>query len=343
MRPDDVAKSLQRGLAPLYVIHGDESLLALEAAQLIRDAARAAGYSERKVLTVENATHFQWSQLISSGASMSLFAELRILELRIPNGKPGTEGGKALESFASNPPSDILTIITLPKLDKTALNSKWMQTLAKAGEVIEAKLIERTALPQWIKQRLAQQGQSLSIDAMDWLVDRVEGNLFAAHQEIQKLALLHPKGELSLSDLEAAVANVARYDVFSLGEAVLTGDAGRVCHMLDGLRMEGESPVLVLWALAEETRTLYKYAQGRSRGTAAAQLTKDLRIWGNKQRLIEDAHTRVNAKCLKAALQHARKIDGLIKGIGDGEVWAELTDLALLLINPSRNKTQRSR
>lgn len=338
MRPDELPRALQRGLAPLYVIHGDEALLALEAAQHIRDAARQAGYSEREVLTVENAAHFQWSQLQASGATMSLFAELRLLELRIPNGKPGTEGGKALESFASKLPSDILTIITLPKLDKTALNSKWMQALAKAGEVIEAKLIERTALPQWINQRLSLQGQSLADDAMVWLVDRVEGNLLAAHQEIQKLALLHPKGVLTQAELEAAVANVARYDVFSLGEAVLSGDASRVCHMLAGLRAEGESPVLVLWALAEETRTLYKFAQGRSRGVAAAQLTKDLRIWGNKQRLIEAAASRVNAKRLKAALQLARRIDGLIKGIGDGDVWNEFTDLALLLINPG---TQR--
>ncbi|QLG87013.1 DNA polymerase III subunit delta [Chitinibacter bivalviorum] len=334
MRPDELPKSLQRGLAPLYVIHGDEALLALEAAQQIRDAARQAGFSEREVLTVENAAHFQWSQLTASGASMSLFAELRLLELRIPNGKPGIEGGKALEAFTNNIPSDILTIITLPKLDKTALNSKWMQALAKVGEVIEAKLIERSALPSWINQRLAAQGQSLASDAMEWLVERVEGNLLAAHQEIQKLALLHPKGELSLADLEAAVANVARYDVFSLGEAVLTGDAARICHMIEGLRAEGESAVLVLWALAEETRTLYKFAQGRSRGTPAAQLIKEMRIWGNKQRLIERAAERVNAKRLKSALQHARKIDGLIKGIGDGDVWHELTDLALLLINP---------
>jgi DNA polymerase-3 subunit delta len=336
MRPEDLAKSLQRQLAPLYVIHGDEALLALESAQAIRDAARQAGYSEREVLTVENAAHFQWSQLSASGASKSLFAELRLLELRIPNGKPGIEGGKALEAFANNIPSDILTIITLPKLDKTALNSKWMQALAKVGEVIEAKLIERQALPQWINQRLARQNQSLTDDAMEWLVARVEGNLLAAHQEIQKLALLHPAGTLSLTDLESAVANVARYDVFTLGEALLSGDAARVCHMLDGLRAEGESAVLVLWAVAEEIRSLYKFAQGRSRGVAAAQLCKELRIWGNKQRLIENAASRVNAKRLKAALQQARRIDGLIKGIGDGDVWNELNHLVLLLINPSQ-------
>ncbi|MGL4994662.1 MAG: DNA polymerase III subunit delta, partial [Deefgea sp.] len=308
MRTDELAASVKRKLAPLYTIHGDESLLCLEAVQTLRDAARQQGYSEREVLTVENAAHFQWGQL-TAGQSLSLFAELRILELRIPNGKPGIEGGKALEAFALNLPSDTLSIITLPKLDKTALNSKWMTALSKAGEVIEAKQIDRQALPQWIAARLATQQQSLSPDAMEWLVDRVEGNLLAALQEIQKLALLHPAGQLSLNDLEAAVANVARYDVFQLGEAVLVGDAQRLVHMLDGLKAEGESAVLVLWALTEETRTLFRYAQGRARNIPNTQLIKELRLWGNKQRLIEPAAARVNRRILTQAMQQAARID----------------------------------
>ncbi|WP_297571815.1 DNA polymerase III subunit delta [uncultured Deefgea sp.] len=331
MRSEDLAAAAKRKLAPLYIIHGDEALLSLEAVQTLRDIARQQGYSEREVLTVENAAQFQWEQLISAGQSLSLFAELRILELRIPNGKPGTEGGKALEAFASKLPSDTLTIITLPRLDKTALNSKWMSALAKAGEVIEAKLIERSALPQWISKRLATQAQNLSPEAMAWLVDRVEGNLLAALQEIQKLALLHPSGLLTLDDLTAAVANVARYDVFQLGEALLQGDAERMVHMLSGLKAEGESAVLVLWALTEETRNLYRFAQGRARNIPTAQLIKDLRLWGNKQKLIEAAAARVNRRQLTNALQQAARIDSLIKGIGEGEVWHELTAMALSL------------
>ena len=331
MRLDDLAHSVQRKLAALYVIHGDEALLCLEAVQTLRDAARTQGYTEREVLTVENAAHFQWGQLTAAGQSLSLFAELRILELRIPNGKPGTEGGKALEGFANQLPSDTLTIITLPKLDKTAQNSKWMSALAKVGEVIEAKAIERNALPQWIATRLATQQQSLAADAMEWLVDRVEGNLLAALQEIQKLALLHPAGALTLADLAAAVANVARYDVFQLGEALLIGDAERLVHMLDGLRATGESSVLVLRALTEETRNLFRFAQGRARGINSAQLFKDLRLWGNKQRLIEATSQRVNRRQLTTALQQAARIDGLIKGIGEGDVWNELTRMALSL------------
>ena len=332
MRAEDLASAVQRKLASLYIIHGDEALLSLEAVQTLRDAARQQGYAEREVLTVENAAQFQWSQLASQGQSLSLFAELRILELRIPNGQPGTEGGKALEAFAIKLPSDTLSIITLPKLDKAALNSKWMSALTKAGEVIEAKSVERTALPQWISKRLAAQQQSLSPDAMEWLVDRVEGNLLAALQEIQKLALLHPAGKLSLDDLEAAVANVARYDVFQLGEALLIGDAERLCHMLAGLKAEGESAVLVLWALTEESRNLFRFAQGRSRNIASAQLIKDLRLWGNKQRLIEPAANRVNRRILTQAMQQAARIDGLIKGIGEGDVWNELTSMALMLM-----------
>ncbi|QKJ65561.1 DNA polymerase III subunit delta [Deefgea piscis] len=338
MRSEDLAAAAKRKLAPLYIIHGDEALLSLEAVQTLRDIARQQGYSEREVLTVENAAQFQWEQLISAGQSLSLFAELRILELRIPNGKPGTEGGKALEAFASKLPSDTLTIITLPRLDKTALNSKWMSALAKAGEVIEAKLIERSALPQWISKRLAAQQQSLSAEAMAWLVDRVEGNLLAALQEIQKLALLHPAGLLTLDDLTAAVANVARYDVFQLGEALLVGDAERMVHMLSGLKAEGESAVLVLWALTEETRNLYRFAQGRARNIPTAQLIKDLRLWGNKQKLIEAAAARVNRRQLTNALQQAARIDSLIKGIGDGEVWHELSSMALALCEQTKKK-----
>ena len=330
MRTEDLAAAVKRKLSPLYTIHGDESLLCLEAVQVLRDAARQQGYSEREVLTVENAAHFQWSQL-TQGQSLSLFAEQRILELRIPNGKPGIEGGKALEAFAQNLPSDTLSIITFPKLDKTTLNSKWMTALSKAGEVIEAKQIDRAALPQWISSRLAKQEQSLSADAMEWLVDRVEGNLLAALQEIQKLALLHPAGQLNLADLEAAVANVARYDVFQLGEALLIGNAERLVHMLDGLKAEGESPVLVLWALTEETRNLYRFAQGRQRKIPTAQLIKELRLWGNKQRLIEPAVERMNRRILTQALHQAALIDGLIKGIGTGDVWHELTAMAVSL------------
>lgn len=330
MRPDDLPRALARTIAPLYVIHGDEALLALESAQLIRDAARAAGYDEREVLTVE--TGFDWSRLAMLGNSFSLFAEKKLIELRIPTGKPGVEGAKTLEAQAGNLPPDTVILITLPKLDRTGLNSKWFTALAHAGEVIEAKTIERQQLSDWISQRLARQKQRMSTEALGFLADRVEGNLLAAHQEIQKLGLLYPEGELSLADIQAAITNVARYDVFQLGAALLEGDKVRFVRMLDGLRAEGEAPHLVLWALAEELRTLYRIGKGRSNKIPLPQLFKEHRVWGDKQRLVERALPRINAGKLRTAMAQAAHIDELNKGIGAGEVWDELLELALPLM-----------
>lgn len=331
MKVDELPRALARGLSSLYVIHGDEALLALEAAQLIRDSARVAGYTEREVLTVE--TGFDWSRLAMSGNSFSLFAEKKMIDLRIPTGKPGVEGAKTLEAQARDLPPDTLILITLPKLDRTGLNSKWFSALAGAGEVIEARTIERNQLPDWINSRLARQKQRMEPEALAFLADRVEGNLLAAHQEIQKFALLYPEGMLALEDVQAAITNVARYDVFQLGAALLEGDRARFARMLDGLRAEGEAPHLVLWALAEELRTLYRIGKGCSENVPLFQLFKDHRVWGEKQKLVERALPRITAGKLRKALAHAARIDELNKGIGEGEVWDELLDLALPLMH----------
>lgn len=331
MRPDELSRALGRGLAPLYLIHGDEALLALESAQTIRDAARSEGYSEREILTVE--AGFSWSQLTLLGNSFSLFSEKKLIDLRIPSGKPGVEGGKALEAYAGNLPPDTITLITLPKLDRTALNSKWFTALASAGSVIEARTVERAQLPEWIAGRLARQKQRLAPEAMAFLADRVEGNLLAAHQEIQKLALLHPEGELTLEEVQSAIANVARYDVFQLGSALLEGNPARFLRMLDGLRAEGEAPHLVLWAIVEEIRTLYRIGKGRSMNTPLPQLFKENRVWGERQKLVERALPRISSTKLRTALTHAARIDALNKGIGDGEPWDELFQLAQPLMH----------
>ncbi|WP_211251796.1 DNA polymerase III subunit delta [Andreprevotia chitinilytica] len=330
LRIDQLGRHLNGELAPLYTLHGDEAFLIQEAAQAIRDTSRTKGYTEREVMTVE--TGFQWSRLIMSGNSLSLFADKKLLELRIPTGKPGVEGAKHIEAFCSDLPPDTLTLVLLPKLERTALNGKWFQALSGAGEVIEAKPIERHQLPEWMASRLAKQQQRLSTEALDFLADRVEGNLFAAHQEIQKLGLLHPQGDITLDDVQAAVANVARFDVFQLGETLLAGDPTRFVRMLDGLKAEGEAPHLVLWALTEETRALYRIGQGRARGTPMAQLMKENRIWGSKQRYIEGALTRVKASTLRTALAQAAEIDRMVKGIGQGDAWDELRGMGLGLM-----------
>ena len=260
IRLEQLAGHLQKGLRPLYTLWGDEPLLSQEAADLIRAAARAVGHTERQVHTVQGA-HFNWSGLLGAAQAMSLFADKQLIEIRIPSGKPGKDGSEALQRYADTLSDDVVTIVHLPRLDRQQQASAWFAALDGAGVSVRIDPIERKALPQWIAQRLAAQGQRVQGGeagqrTLAFFSDRVEGNLLAAHQEIQKLALLYPAGELSFEQIEAAVLNVARYDVFKLGEAVLAGQVARALRMLDGLQAEGEAPVLVHWTLAEDIRGL---------------------------------------------------------------------------------------
>nr|WP_221320228.1 DNA polymerase III subunit delta [Chitinivorax tropicus] len=320
---------MQRGLAPLYVLHGEEAFLLLEAADRIRAKARQGGFVEREVLTVESG--FKWNELMMAGASQSLFGDRKLLELRIPTGKPGTEGAQALQEYCNHLSPDTITLITLPKLDRTQQGSKWFTALESAGVVMAAWPVDRAHLPQWIAGRLALQNQQVDRPTLEFLADKVEGNLFAAHQEVQKLALLYPEGVITPEQVRNAVLDVARFDVFKLGEALLQGDAGRFAKVLDGLQAEGESPVLVLWALAEETRTLLKLKQGLADRQPLPQLFKDHRVWGERQKWMEPALRRVGASALQAALQQAYQIDRAIKGVGSQEPWAAMMRLGLSL------------
>ncbi|MCP1288755.1 MULTISPECIES: DNA polymerase III subunit delta [Chromobacterium] len=329
LSPDALIAALGKGLAPLYLIHGEEALLALEAADALRQAAREQGYQEREVLTVE--AGFDWSQLRDAMSSVSLFAERKLLEIRIPNGKPGTEGAEALQQLAAQPPQDTVTLITLPKLERAQQQSKWFQALEKLAVTAEARLVGRAELPGWITRRLKAQGQVLGGEALAFFVDRVEGNLLAARQEVDKLALLYPAGELTLEQLRAAVANVARFDVFHLSESWLAGDVPRVLRMLDGLMAEGEAPVLVLWSLTEDVRMLLRLRQGLKDGRNARDMARELRLWGDKQRLAEPALRRIGPRKLMTALDECARIDRQIKGVEVGDPWQTMRGLAGLL------------
>ncbi|MGQ5522620.1 DNA polymerase III subunit delta [Chitinimonas sp. PSY-7] len=331
LRPSELSAHLAKGrLLPIYVVHGEEALVVLEATQAIRDAAYQQGYGERQVLTVEPG--FKWMELTASGQAISLFSEQKLIELRVPNGKPGVEGGEALQVYATSAPADNVLLLQLPKLEKPQLSSKWFQALEEVGATVACPTISRNELPLWIAERLARQQQRLSAEAMDYLVARVEGNLLAAKQEIDKLALLHPAGELSLDDLQAVVADVARYDVWGLGEALVAGDASRLSRMLDGLKGEGEAPTLVLWAMADEVRALLKVGVGRSQGGNLQQLYRENRVWGDKQKRYPAAIDRLKASQLKAALAHAAEVDRIAKGVGTGDVWEELLKLGMRLM-----------
>jgi DNA polymerase-3 subunit delta len=336
VRAEALDAHLEKSLASLYVIASDEHLLAMEAADRIRKKARSTGFSEREVLIVDR--YFKWGELTSTQQSMSLFGDKKLIELRMPTGKPGKEGGQALQDYAANcaaaaTADDTLTLITLPKLDWAAQKSAWVTALQRAAVYIDIPVVERPQLANWIGQRLAAQGQSADKLSLDFMVERVEGNLLAAHQEIRKLGLLYPEGRLSAEQVQDAVLNVARYDVFKLSEAMLSGDVSRLVRMLEGLKGEGEALPLVLWAVAEEIRILLKLKLGVNDGRPLAVLMKDYRIWGPRERLIPNAIARVTLKTLQTAMHDAAQIDKLIKGLRArafaGDPWDALLQLAM--------------
>ena len=324
---EDLPQHLKRGLGSLYVIHGEALLLAIEAADAIRNAAREAGYTERETIIVEQ--YFKWGELRNSAQSMSLFSSRKVIDLRIPSGKPGVEGAQALQDHCENLDPDTLTLISLPKLEGTAFKSKWFTTLEQHGTIISADEVSLAALPAWIAGRLRLQGQSTDADTLKFLADKVEGNLLAAFQEIQKLALLFPEGALTFDQVKDSVMDVARYDVFKLSEAMLAGDAERYARILDGLRAEGTATVLILWAIAEDIRALAKISRAMQQSGNLATALRDARVWGAKQKLIERAVRRFTPTFAERALRQAALIDRLIKGLRQGDVWDELLQLGV--------------
>ena len=340
LRPDQLAAHLARGVKPLYIIHGDEPLLAQEAGDAVRAAGRSAGYVERKVFVASGA-HTDWSAMLAAQQSMSLFAERQLIEIRIPNGKPGKDGGEVLQRYARTLSDDVLSIVHLPRLDRQQQQTAWFSALESAGVSLRVEPIERRALPAWIAQRLAAQGQRVLDNAqgqatLAFFADRVEGNLLAAHQEMQKLALLYPAGELSFEQVESAVLNVARYDVFKLSEAVLAGQTARVLRMLDGLRAEGEAAVLVHWNLGNDISALKRCKDAVAQGRPLARVLQEQRVWGSKERLFERALPLLSEHQLAHLVEAASLCDGIVKGLKQPgwplDPWAALRRLALMLV-----------
>ncbi|WP_028606041.1 DNA polymerase III subunit delta [Ottowia thiooxydans] len=333
-----LSNHLQKGLRSLYALHGDEALLVQEAADAIRAQARAQGYGERTVHTVAGA-HFDWSAVLAAGASLSLFADKQIVEVRIPSGKPGKEGSAALQQIATSAVGDeaTLTLVLLPRLDKATRSGAWFGALEGSGVSIQVDSVERPALPQWIAQRLGLQGQRVATGedgqrALQFFANRVEGNLLAAHQEISKLSLLYPAGELSFEQIEAAVLNVARYDVFKLSEAVLGGQRARVQRMLDGLKAEGEAEVLVHYAISEDIRALKRVKDAIADGRPMPVALREQRIWGLRERLFERVIPSIGDVTLSNLLHAAQQVDGIVKGLKSPgwpvEPWQALHRLA---------------
>ena len=343
LSPAQLSQHLQKGLKSLYTLHGDEALLVQEAADTIRAEARKQGYTERVVHVVAGA-HFDWSEVLASGGSMSLFGDKQIVEVRIPNGKPGKEGSQAIQQMAerSKGNDDVLTIFVLPKIDKMSKTGAWFSALDSFGITLEVQEIDRRQLAPWLTQRMAAAGLRVKSGeegerTLKFFADRVEGNLLAAHQEIQKLSLLHPSTtdapkELSFENVEAAVLNVARYDVFKLSEAVLAGNMVRTQRMLDGLQAEGEAEVLVHWALSEDIRNLHRVRSLMDEGKPLPMALQEARVWGIKQRLYERILPRLTALESANLLHAAHLVDGIVKGLKapnwPQQPWVALHQLA---------------
>ena len=345
IRPEQLEAQLARGLKPVYTIHGDEPLLAQEAGDAIRAAARAAGYTERQVFTVSGA-HFDWSGVLGAAQAMSLFAEKQLIEIRIPSGKPGKEGSEMLQRYCEQLSDEVMTLVTLPRLDFQQLKAAWFAALDSHGTTVRVETLDRKALPAWLAQRLQRQGQRVRAGdegqrTLAFFADRVEGNLLAAHQELQKLGLLHPPGELSFEQVEAAVLNVARFDTAKLSEAVWTGNVPRALRVLDGLRHEGEAAVLVHWTLADDLRGLARARAALDDGKPMPLALREARAWGLKEKLFERVLPLLAGHQLAHLLEAASICDGIVKGLKHPDwphsPWDALRRLLLMAMQHTRH------
>lgn len=322
---DQLDRLLEGALAPAWLVVGEEPLLFNEAADRIRAKARERGYTDREVFDVDR--RFDWNELAAAGRSLSLFASRRILELRMATSGPGADGGALLKELASDPPPDTVLLMLLPQRPDGALwSSGWASAFEKHGHVVQAWPVDIERLPQWIAARARRHGLELDRDAAALLAARVEGNLLAAHQEIEKLALTHGAGRLDEDAVAEAVADSARFDIFKLGEAALAGDAGRGLRILDGLRAEGAEPTLVLWLLCRELRAVVAERRNPGGGFQGRGPQAQRRAAG-----VSAAARRLGGPRLRALAQLAARADRAIKGRGEGRPWDELEALVASL------------
>lgn len=325
--PEKLAAHLAKGLAPIYLISGDEPLAQMECADAVRRRAAELGHSSREVYHADR--EFDWNDLNTASNSLSLFADQRLLDLRLPSGKPGKDGGQALRDYAARPADDAVLLITAGKLDRSGTNSAWFKAIDKVGVVVQVWPVEARELPAWVERRMRQRGLDPSREAAQLIAERVEGNLLAAAQEIDKLVLLHEGGQVDAESVLAAVSDSARYSIYDLADAALAGDAARSARILYGLRGEGVEPVLILWALAREVRSAANVADAVLRGTPQNVAMQKAGVWRNRQMPLSQALRRVGPDGWQALVGRAARAELVLKGAKQGQLWDELLDLAL--------------
>jgi DNA polymerase III subunit delta len=328
LRPEQLSSALAKNLAPVYIISGEEPLLIQESCDAIRAAARKQGFVERDLYHCD--AQFEWSQVLASANSLSLFADKKIIELRMPNGKPNDKG-KVLETYAAAPAPDNLLLIITEKLDAATQKTKWFSALENNGMHIQHWAVTPENLPHWIAQRLKQAGLQADSNAVDLLVSRIEGNLLAAVQEIEKLKLLAPSNVISMELMASVVADSARYDLFGLSDKALHGDASAAVKTLHGLKAEGTDAIAVLWAITRDIRSLVQISLASAQGKSFEQAAKQTGVWDKKQPLFRTALNRIKPAQLQQLLRKANGIDKAVKGMRNAEPWDELVDLILNL------------
>jgi DNA polymerase-3 subunit delta len=327
--PEQLESRLRGALAPVYFISGDEPLRVMEAADVVREKARAPGFDEREVLTVN--AGFDWNRLAETTGSLSLFASRRLIDLRLPGGKPGEAGAKALHAYAGSPPGDTLLLITAGKLEPSARKSRWVQALDQAGVVVFVWPLEHRQLHAWVRARLQRRGLEATPQAVALLAERVEGNLLACVQEIDKLYLLRGAGRVDASDIASAVADSARFDVYNLVDAALAGDGTRSMRILSGLQGEGVASAVVLWALARDIRQLTAMARVLAGGQGVTQVLSSFHVWQSRTTAFSRALQRQSLVACHRMLRRCALIDRVIKGQAAGNAWDELLQLTLWL------------
>ena len=329
IHPERLETQLRERLLPVYLVSGDEPLQVGECCDAIRAAARAAGHATREVLEAGSA--FDWQQLTAEAAALSLFADRRLFDLRIPSGKPGTEGGRALLAYCADPPPDALLLISLPRIDRQQQGSKWFKAIDTIGAIVQVWPVEPHRLPAWVEQRLRQAGVAPTREAVELLAERVEGNLLAARQEIEKLLLLHGAGPLDVEQLNASVTDSARFDPFDLVDSALRGDPARCLHILSGLRSEGVPPARVLWALHREIRQLARISADVARGASPEQAVQRAKVFARRVGLVRQGATRLRAAQWLKLLDHCLGVDHAIKGLSPESPWLLLEAIALTM------------
>ncbi|MEY3288751.1 MAG: hypothetical protein RLZZ419_993 [Pseudomonadota bacterium] len=333
IKPEQLSATLQKGLKPVYLITGDEPLQLGEMADAVRKSAKKNGFESREIISAE--TGFEWNQLAFTANSLSIFADKKIIDLRLPSGTPGTEGSKALIAYCQRLPEDTLLLITAGKIAGSALKSRWFEALDKVGVVIQVWPLEGQDLIQWLQQRMQQRGLHADAEGLRVLASRVEGNLLAAAQEIEKLYVLYGTGNLSNQQIVEVVADSSRYDVFKLMDCVLSARINRILKVLSGLRSEGIAAPIVLWALTRDARLLIKIKLALSQGQNKDVVFKNNQIWDKRKQLVSHALDRLGDSDLNSLLVLSAKADRQIKGQEQGDAWETLLAICLLFASAS--------